>query len=1245
MSSLDNYQSNIRQMKFIQHNCRSAANKWSQIINYINVNTISIALLSETFNLEDRRITFPTNYQVVHRSRVDRAGGGVAILIHESIKFETIQAQVHAPIEIVAIKTLNTTPNIAVFSIYIPPESGRAKVNPRAMERLFTLTSGFQTAIIGGDFNAHSPLWSNNTMECRRGKILRETLEETELILMNDGEVTMEGPRNRESSTLDLTLVSPNIAHTLRWEVTEENLGSDHLVIAYHITDVVFTRTIPKRKFNTFNKSFFETEILQTLDSQQFPPTEVNDILNIIDDAGERSIKRTKTVYQGRFVPKPWWNEKVKRLYEAKRLTKRGHRTNPTPANYEALAKATQRLKRAIKESKEEAWKQFIADIKPGNMSATYSKIRALKGHLNRKTRQSIVKLGIKNANDFLQSVCSPPCRHLGSITLPRITRSGSMNAEALNDPFELSELEAALHGKKGSAPGLDEINFVMLQSLPPPMKTIFIDCMNSLFMEAKYPDDWRMVEIIPIPKPGKDPLLIASSRPIALIACPAKLMITMVKTRLEYYLEKSQIFSCQCTRFRRGRSSSTAVEMLVTDVNLAFQKKQYTIAAFIDIENAYTRVNPLLLQEILRLIKVPNKILKWITSYLQHRTFVIRTEEGPACHESRWGILQGCPISPTLFNVYCLPLHHIEPHGCKLIQYADDLVLYTAHRSLDTAISNLQQGLRSLNGTLKELNFAIHPQKSVVMPLTRRRYDLDTIAVQIDGERLPVAAVHKFLGIWIDAKLKFSTHVAETNKKANKSIQIIKSLAGVNGGHPKNLVAASRAIVRPLLDFGATTIQKVNPRVLEKYDVILNASMRVSLGAFRSTPINALLTEAGEPPLVVRRAMLTRRELVKSTTNEAHPMHTKELGTSLGHLLETTRNMIPVTDNIRQLEEELYVSNNALIYSLDIPVSMVRLQVRVNIPGLEGGKKKKITTRELTTFTTAMMHELYAEHHHVYTDASKTENGVGIGIYDDLSQLVMSYSLPSAMQINSAELYAIKIALDKYSALNRPLVILTDSKTACLMLSHIHRGEVTNYIAYDIAKTLRALANKPIVVQWVPAHSNIQGNERADEAAKKGALSQHNNYIRTHLPLTDSLFIIRRLKIREWQEWYNQQSSFKGLYHYQIMERVKKKPDTIQLRFPRKDIVQLIRLRTGHGHINRSRFLTKLSETPNCEVCEDVVEDMEHKIMVCPLYAEERLRFNNINENGDLPHLLQTASTQDLKNLLNFMRCAGIRL
>ena len=57
-----------------------------------------------------------------------------------------------------------------------------------------------------------------------------------------------------------------------------------------------------------------------------------------------------------------------------------------------------------------------------------------------------------------------------------------------------------------------------------------------------------------------------------------------------------------------------------------------------------------------------------------------------------------------------------------------------------------------------------------------------------------------------------------------------------------------------------------------------------------------------------------------------------------------------------------------------------------------------------------------------LYTDGSKTENGVGCALANK-SGVIRRYTLPSAFSILSAELFAIKLAVEHIRNMNKPLI------------------------------------------------------------------------------------------------------------------------------------------------------------------------------------------------------------------------------
>ena len=102
-----------------------------------------------------------------------------------------------------------------------------------------------------------------------------------------------------------------------------------------------------------------------------------------------------------------------------------------------------------------------------------------------------------------------------------------------------LDELNLALRKiKTGKAAGVDLVSNQMLRQLSPLAKERLLTLYNKSWELGICPGKWKLGEIIPFPKPGKDPQLTSSYRPICLLSTIGKLMERIVKGRIEWYLE-----------------------------------------------------------------------------------------------------------------------------------------------------------------------------------------------------------------------------------------------------------------------------------------------------------------------------------------------------------------------------------------------------------------------------------------------------------------------------------------------------------------------------------------------------------------------------------------------------------------------------------------------------------------------------------------------------------------------------------
>nr|CAI5858833.1 unnamed protein product [Callosobruchus analis] len=98
----------------------------------------------------------------------------------------------------------------------------------------------------------------------------------------------------------------------------------------------------------------------------------------------------------------------------------------------------------------------------------------------------------------------------------------------------------------------------------------------------------------------------------------------------------------------------------------------------------------------------------------------------------------------------------------------------------------------------------------------------------------------------------------------------------------PKTLLTMYKAIVRSYLDFAMTCIIKTSKTSWNKLNNVQYQALRTALGCMKFTPIGALLAEAGETPLDIRRIWLAAKTCVKllagtddKTTNQVIDTHT----------------------------------------------------------------------------------------------------------------------------------------------------------------------------------------------------------------------------------------------------------------------------------------------------------------------------------------------------------------------------------
>ena len=526
------------------------------------------------------------------------------------------------------------------------------------------------------------------------------------------------------------------------------------------------------------------------------------------------------------------------------------------------------------------------------------------------------------------------------------------------------------------------------------------------------------------------------------------------------------------------------------------------------------------------------------------------------------------------------------------------------------------------------------------------------------DGSIVKPKTTVKWLGIHFDNRLSFKEHVATRASKARSAFFRLCRLANSEKGlSPFALRQLYMACVVSVADYGCQVYWKNQAFARTQLQSLQNLGLRKILGAFRTTPIIPLEVEAALPPPAVRlnaslckyafrtQTLLARNHPIKQAM--ARAVDTSQISNSseedsddTSHHTRSTpcRQLFMIASSITSTNARYQEKINPFQFrpwQMDTPYEVDIAQV----------SKEEAASAHNDYMQTRLGTSLLA----IYGDASSVPNGTGVGVgivaynYTGLGEEVYQETLNigKGQIVYNGELegitrgfeYAttvassyqeIRIFADNQAAIHR-IKTPSDNPGQCWQLRCIEAANVVER------------AGASISLHWVPGHTDVPGNERADELAKEAAkMSPSSNT--TSLALTG--IRIKSLANKEWREHLNEYTPM----------AIQKNPRTYAAKFPwrigkklcipqgtkRETASAFYQLKTGHGY-NKS-YLHRIgkSETDSCSC--GARQTPEHLLLSCKRNSEARKKL--VEEMGThrltLPLLLH--SKQGIEKTLNFL-------
>ena len=216
-----------------------------------------------------------------------------------------------------------------------------------------------------------------------------------------------------------------------------------------------------------------------------------------------------------------------------------------------------------------------------------------------------------------------------------------------------------------------------------------------------------------------------------------------------------------------------------------------------------------------------------------------------------KYGLPQGSPLSPILFNIYINEIIKQINKVCCIRAFADDIMYYKESDNLECLEIELNKITKKFYKICLSFNIFMSPSKCKVLMATNKKTK-KIPKIKLGKTYLEVVNQYRYLGFTIDNRLKCDKHIECSIKKAKKRLNIIRFISSkIRGAKIGHIINMYKAFVRPIIEYGFTilmTITKSRMKKLESFQhicltTLLHINKRSSYISLLST-INLLSIE-----------------------------------------------------------------------------------------------------------------------------------------------------------------------------------------------------------------------------------------------------------------------------------------------------------------------------------------------------------------------------------------------------------------
>jgi len=759
-----------RALSFMLINVRSFVGKFEEFEHYIqnfNRNITFIGIVETWLNENTDKLLELDGYRSSSIYRNKRKGGGIKLYYLDHIDVSIISefTGIEEFCETLSVKA--TIPGygcIYVSCCYRPP-SGAMQDFLTHMETVLERIT-YHKCVFMGDFNIN--------VSSAGGAIDEYTnlLESYGLV----NEVNL--PTYVAPTTFEEKSVLDHIWHNLiidRKTYVVRPALSDHYAVIVCFQNHINNKEL-KIKFRDFSENNIDIFVnsMQGEFSSCNPPYSNSDVCaEYIGDFLMKLLNKyfpikTKQVTSKRILT-PWMDRNVLKCVDKKhrwyRLWKAGEIATELYKRY------CTELRKLLRMAKEDYYRGKLSSL-GNNPRKNWKIMNSLLGRKNMQLSDSFVIDGTSTCdkdtitNAFNNYFVSHPIALHAAVPPPLNGYLNLIPIQANSMYFHhCTEREVFINISKLKSEGnIEDISSRFLKLCGNYVSGILSGLFNLSIDSCVYPSSFKVARISPIYKKNSR-CEIQNHRPISTLSNCAKVFDGIIYDRLEKYFNVHGLLCDSQFGFRKDKNTEMACISLIDKILPVFDRGLYCIAVFLDFSSCFDTISRDILFRKLERYGVRGISLEFIKSYFSSRSQYVQLGDVKSLLlKQDLGTIQGSKNGPIFFDIYSNDVNYLlSDNACVL--YADDTSLIYVGSDLTELVKYVNTKLGELLDWCNYNKLVLNPVKSEFMLLTNKKIEAAPV-VHLGGNPITMVKTVKYLGMYLDSKLKYDNQIANVKTK-----------------------------------------------------------------------------------------------------------------------------------------------------------------------------------------------------------------------------------------------------------------------------------------------------------------------------------------------------------------------------------------------------------------------------------------------------------------------------------------------